>query len=91
MTATLAHIAAALALLFIRGPRAAWLSYELWELEHWLRDIGRDLAANGIDDTAHLRECRARANEIRVQLALLQPPRRRAATSATPATTSRPR
>lgn len=71
MRATIAHIVVALLLVFIRGPRIAWLRYELWELEHWVADIRRDLQANGIDDTKHLRECRGRAAEIRVQLSLL--------------------
>lgn len=79
MTATLAHIVAALLMVLVRGPRIAWLRYELWELEHWVADIRRDLQANGIDDTQHLRECRARAAELRVQLALLCPPRKEAA------------
>lgn len=79
MTATLAHIVAALLMVLVRGPRIAWLRYELWELEHWVADIRRDLQANGIDDTQHLRECRARAAELRVQLALLCPPRKETA------------
>lgn len=71
MLGTLAHVIAAVLLVFVRGPRVAWLRYELWELEHWMHDLRRDLIANGIDDTKHLRECRNRAAEIRVQLALL--------------------
>lgn len=89
MTATLLHILAALALAIVRGPRIAWLRYELWELQHWMADIQADLQANGIDDTRHLRECRARADELRVQLALLQPARRTAATAAITPTTER--
>lgn len=80
MPATLLHILAALALAIVRGPRAAWLRYELWELEHWVADIQRDLRANGIDDTQHLRDCRAREAELRVRLALLQPAPAEAAT-----------
>lgn len=84
MTATLAHILAALALAIVRGPRIAWLRYELWELQHWMADLRADLLRNGINDTQHLRQCRAREAELRVQLALLQPP---ATSAATPRTT----
>lgn len=74
MTATIASIFAALALLITRGPRLAWLHFELWELRHWMVDIEADFRANGINDSEHLRECRAREQEIRVQIALLQRP-----------------
>lgn len=73
MTATVVHVLRALLMLLLtRGPRLAWLHFELWELRAWMRDIEGDFRANGIDDSQHLRECRAREQEIRVQIALLQ-------------------
>lgn len=69
------HIARALWLAITRGPRLAWLSYSLWELEAWITDIERDYALNGLAPSRHLSECRAQAASLRVQIALLQPAR----------------
>lgn len=73
MSSTLLHIARALWWAATRGPRIAWVSYCLWELESWMADIARDYRANGLPDTAHLRQCRAQAAEYRTRIALLQP------------------
>jgi len=64
MTATLAHILAALWLTATLGPRAAWLRFQIWELEHWLADCARD----GLHDSLHLRECCGQLAELRVRL-----------------------
>lgn len=59
--------------------RAAWLRVELWELQRWIDDFGRDLRRNGLSDNEHLQHCRHRAQEIRAQLATLGWPIRSAA------------
>lgn len=69
MTATLLHILAALWQAITRGPRRAWLQFQIWELEHWLADCARD----GLLDGAHLRECRGQLAELRIQLIDLEP------------------
>jgi hypothetical protein len=73
MTDTIIHAARALWLLLTRGPRLALLHFELWELRAWVADIREDFARNGLADSQHLRECRAREQELTVQIALLQP------------------
>ncbi len=78
MTATLLHLLRALWWAVSRGPRVAWLSYCLWELEAWMDDIARDYRANGLPDSRHLADCRAQAAEYRIRIALLQPGLRRA-------------
>ena len=79
MLLTLANIARALCWAVTSGPRVAWLSYCLWELEAWMADIARDYRANGLPDSRHLAECRAQAAEYRIRIALLQPARREVA------------
>ncbi len=73
MSATVLHLLRALWWALTRGPRRAWLAFELWELEAWMRDCARD----GLHHSLHLQRCRARAGELRTALALLQPPLRR--------------
>ena len=75
MIATIAHILRALHMLATRGPRLALLHFELWELRAWMADIRDDFERNGLHDSQHLRECRAREQELCVQIALLQPAR----------------
>ena len=58
---------------------AAWLRIELWELQRWIDDFGRDVRRNGLDDHAELRSSRHRAQEIRAKLATLGWPIRTAA------------
>lgn len=79
MTATLAHLLAALLLAITRGPRQALLRYRIWELQAWMRDCALD----GLAGSLHLQACQAELDALCVQLALLQPPRRPAPTTAT--------
>lgn len=74
MTSTLLHILAALWHAITHGPRRAWVSYQIWELEHWLADCARD----GLHESIHLRECRGQLAELRIRLIDLQPERRHA-------------
>lgn len=69
---TVTHWLAAAWLAATRGPRMAWLHLELWELQAWMRDCQRD----GLHRSLHLDRCAARADELRVSIALLQPPPR---------------
>ena len=75
MTATIVHILRALWMAAIRGPRLAYLHYQLWELRGWVADIREDFERNGLTDSQHLRECRAQEQALLVQIALLQPVR----------------
>lgn len=68
MTATLAHLLAALWLAITVSPRIAWLRYQIWELEAWLADCARD----GLHSSLHLRECRGQLAELRIRLIDLQ-------------------
>lgn len=83
MSATLAHLAAALLLALTRGPRQAVLRYRIWELTAWMRDCELD----GLAGSLHLQRCQAELDDLRVQLALLEP-RRACAHTTTPSTRS---
>ena len=71
MTATLLHILAALWQAITRGPRRAWLQFQIWELEGWIKGCSRD----GLRDSLHLRECRGQLSELRIRLIDLEPAR----------------
>lgn len=73
MTSTLLHILAAFWRAITHGPRRAWVSYQIWELEHWLADCARD----GLTNSLHLHECRGQLCALRIRLIDLQPPTER--------------
>ncbi len=51
-----------------RSVRSAWLRWEIWAAEDWIKQC----AGDGILQSRSLRECRRQIEELRVQLALLE-------------------
>lgn len=70
MTTTLLNALRLLLDLLCNGPRRAWLRFVIFETEAYLQDCERD----GLVHSLHIAEWRATLADLRVQLALLQPP-----------------